>query len=208
MHKPNSGLPKSGRREDILATATALFSQHGVQAVTTRQIAARVGISQPSLYAHFASIQEIQDEVSTRAFALLEARFAVSAEAAPQEQLRQAVASYFDFGLTHPEAYRIAFLLEHPKAPQKADEDWNAAAFAALDHPGPRTLGHLRRIIARLRPDLDAAGQDRLTQCVWAALHGLIALLITRPDFPWADRDSLIAEHSRLVCLMVTSHVA
>ncbi len=208
MDKTPSGPPRPGRREEILAAATALFGQHGVHAVTTRQIATRVGISQPSLYAHFASIQEIQTEVSTRAFALLEHRFAGTAEATPQDQLRQAIASYFDFGLMNPEAYRIAFMLEHPKpaAPEAAAKDTrDHAAFAALDHPGPRAFGHLRRIIAGLRPDLTPDGLNLSSQCLWATLHGLVALLIARPDFPWGPRDRLIAEQSRLAYLMIVT---
>lgn len=205
------GQPRPGRREDILAAATALFGQHGVHAVSTRQIAARVGISQPSLYAHFASVQDIEAEVSTRAFALLEARFAGNEKATPQDQLRHAIAGYVDFGLTNPEAYRIAFMREHPKpaadaAHTPAGKDTrDPAAFAALDHPGPRAFGHLRRAIVRLRPDLTPDGLNLSSQCLWATLHGLVALLIARPDFPWAPRDRLIAEQSRLAYQMIVT---
>ena len=194
-------LAKPNRREHILATATALFTRHGVHAVTTRQIAAQVGISQPSLYAHFASIQQIQDEVSARAFALLEHHSAAKPGVAPAEQLRHAIASYVTFGLENPQAYRIAFMLEHPKPPTAAG--WDQRTFAATDHPGPRAYGHLRGIVAQLRPDLKPEALDIRTQCLWASLHGLIALLIARPDFPWTPRAALIAEHSRLAYAMV-----
>ena len=194
---------KPNRRDDIVTTATALFTRHGVHAVTTRQIAAEVGISQPSLYAHFASIQQIQDEVSARAFALLQRHSAPRPGASPQDQLRQAIASYFTFGLENPEAYRIAFMLEHPKSP--ADATWDQAAFAATNHPGPRVYGHLRGVVAELRPELQPQALDTLIQCLWASLHGLVSLLIARPAFPWSDRDSLIATQSRLAYDMVTA---
>lgn len=32
-------------------------------------------------------------------------------------------------------------------------------------------------------------------QVLWAGLHGLVALLIARPEFPWVDREKLIATH-------------
>ena len=202
--KPKPEPAKPGRRDEILAAATALFSQHGVHAVTTRQIAAKVGISQPSLYAHFASMQEIQAEVSIRAFALLETLSAPQLGASPQDQLHQTVASYFAFGLTNPEAYRIAFMLEHPKPPvDPSAPAWDHKAFASLDHPGPRLFGHLRQTVAQLRPELPEDRLLILIQCLWASLHGLVSLLIARPDFPWADRDSLIAEQSRLACRMI-----
>ena len=43
------------RREEILAAALRLFGQYGLYGVSTRQIAQAVGVSQPTLYAYFAS---------------------------------------------------------------------------------------------------------------------------------------------------------
>ena len=40
------------RREEILRAARELFLEHGVEGVSTRQIAARVGISQTALYVY------------------------------------------------------------------------------------------------------------------------------------------------------------
>ncbi len=48
--------------------------RHGMQAVTTRQIAAAVGVSQPSLYAFFPNKQALEAEVCTRAFEELTSR--------------------------------------------------------------------------------------------------------------------------------------
>lgn len=189
---------KGGGREAILAAATDLFNLHGVQAVTTRQIAQRVGISQPSIYAHFGSVQQIQDEVSARAFALLERRAAMMEDADPKDHLRGAIQSYFDFGLNDPQAYRIAFMLEHPNAAPDVQTDWDLQTFLSIDHPGPRAFGHFLQIMARVRPDLSADALLVRTQSLWASLHGLVSLLIARPDFPWADLEQLVAEHSRL----------
>lgn len=202
MEHPGQTPAKPGRREEILATATALFGRHGVHGVSTRQIAGQVGISQPSLYAHFASIQQIQDEVSARAFALLEARLAAAPDTSPPDQLRRAIAGYIDFGLSHPDAYRIAFMLEHPKS-ASPDGPHDMQAFAAINHPGPRVYGHLRRMVAALRPDLTPSDLEPVIQSLWATLHGLVSLLIARPDFPWADRDRLIALHASLAYRMV-----
>lgn len=51
------------RREEILAAALDLFSQHGFEATSIRQIASQVGISDPALYSHFKSKQEILAEL-------------------------------------------------------------------------------------------------------------------------------------------------
>lgn len=198
MTKSEDTAARGGRREEILSVATSLFAVHGVEAVTTRQIARAVGISQPSIYAHFASVQQIRDELSTRAFALLERQLATAHDSEPAEALRRMIQSYLDFGFANPQAYRIAFMLEHPKTGSAPHEGHDMEGFAAVDHPGPRAFGHFMQTMARARPDLGADMRLMRTQCLWASLHGLMALLMALPDFPWADRDALVAEHSRL----------
>ena len=55
------------RPEEILSAARALFLEHGAENVTTRQIAARVGISQTALYVYFKSKEEMLDRLVTGA---------------------------------------------------------------------------------------------------------------------------------------------
>jgi hypothetical protein len=33
---------------------------------------------------------------------------------------------------------------------------------------------------------------EAITQTIWASGHGLVSLLISKPDFPWANRNKLI----------------
>src|SRR5579863_2079124 len=68
------------RRDEILTAARALFLEHGAENVTTRQIAARVGISQTALYVYFKSKEEMLDRLVADALAKLGAAIeAVSA---------------------------------------------------------------------------------------------------------------------------------
>lgn len=66
----DSPKPKRGRpplsdapqtRTRILDAALAVFSERGFEGATVRQIAAKVGVSDPALYAHFKGKQEIFD---------------------------------------------------------------------------------------------------------------------------------------------------
>ncbi len=61
--EPRRGRPPlSDRRETrdrILDAALEVFSERGFDGATVRQIAAKVGVSDPALYAHFKSKQEI-----------------------------------------------------------------------------------------------------------------------------------------------------
>jgi len=98
---------------------------------------------------------------------------------------------YIDFGLTQPDAYRIAFMIEgsHKKTGANADTALGA---------GVNVFTIYRDAIARrLGVGLAEDAIDVLAQSLWAALHGLVSLIIARPRFPWADRERLIEQHVR-----------
>ena len=169
-----------------------LFAQHGMAHVTTRQIALAVGISQPSLYAHFANADEIAVELCVRAFEALNERLhEVSAEADnAAERLMLVGRAYIDFGLAYPDMYRIAFVLEDMK-PCTTDED-NLSDPALAE--GIKAFDMLRQVVAELR-GVDDETTAIVAQSIWAHVHGLVSLLIARPEFPWAEREALIAAH-------------
>ena len=181
------------RREQILNEATRLFLDLGVQNVTTRDIAAAVGISQPTLYAHFKSREEIAVKLSERAFEQLSARMAAAANStgAPQQRLRRMGQEYVAFGLDQSAAYRIAFMLEKTAA-QPSDQN-------AVHESGMRCFAILHDLFKTVRnsDDLETAA---LAQSAWASMHGLVALLLSRSEFPWVDREALIACHLDHVC--------
>ena len=182
------------RREEILDAALTLFGQKGVHAVSTRQIAELAGISQPALYAYFATKDEIAAELCVRAFAILAERMAEArVDFAPTaECFERCLRVYIDFGLDQPDAYRVAFMLE-----KSVDGSF-------LEKTGGRPMEAGKEVFAtfvEVVGELHAAGLlngddvNAATQSLWAGLHGLVSLLIARPEFPWADREVLIATH-------------
>lgn len=190
--------PRTGeRREQILEAALHLFAQHGMAHVSTRQIAQAVGISQPSLYAHFRTAHEISAELCLRAFERLgQVSRAVMAEpGTPAEHFRRLGQAYIRFGLDHPDMHRMAFMIE--------GNEQTAALVREAKDPimavGEGAFDMLRGVIAAMLAS-DTGGADPATveleaQSVWASVHGLTSLLIARPAFPWVDRDRLIAHH-------------
>lgn len=58
-HSPASPASPGGRRGQIAQAALALLADQPLERLTTREIAAAVGISQPALFRHFASREEI-----------------------------------------------------------------------------------------------------------------------------------------------------
>ena len=186
------------RREEILAAALKLFTEFGVYAVSTRQIAQAVGISQPTLYAYFPTKDDIGKELRERAFALLGRTLAEKGNRAVEtaDDLARLMRLYVDFGLENPDMYRIAFMEGAGPAGGAA---WPQEM--VLSPAVQSTYGVLFATIA----DLHARGLTvdvdprALTQSVWAAKHGLVSLLISKPGFPWVEREQLIVSHMAVI---------
>jgi AcrR family transcriptional regulator len=182
------------RPEEILAAARALFLEHGVENVTTRQIAARVGISQTALYVYFKSKDEMLDQLVSAALRKLGAALdAVNVRCADTEDfLRQNFREYIRFGLEHPDEYRLAFMLRdgRRKAAHEEPRSRHSIGDALFDALKARIdQGVACGALRCLKSSLGAA------QCIWAAIHGLVALRLAYPDFDWIAVDELIDTH-------------
>lgn len=181
------------RRDQILEAALALFGEHGIEHVTTRQIARVVGISQPSLYAHFGGIDEILVELCCRSFDLLYERATAATFGITDKyaRLHTIGREYVRFGLEHSAAYRVAFMIESPNQ----SEAQKLRIMAA----GQRAFGVLLDA-CRTATGVDDPQTHALAQSMWASVHGLVALLLARGHFPWVERDTLIEAHLARVC--------
>ena len=182
------------RRGEILRAARELFLEHGVEAVSTRQIAARVGISQTALYVYFKSKEEMLDRLVDAALRKLGlALDAVNVSwSDPVDFLRANLREYIRFGLSHPDEYRLAFMLRDAR--RKAD-----VAFSQEHNPVGDAL--FNALKSRIEQGV-ASGKLRClktgrtaAQSVWAAMHGLVALRLAFPDFDWAPVDEQIDGH-------------
>ncbi len=105
-----------GRRDQILATAAALFAARGFHGVAVVDIGAACGISGPALYKHFASKQAVLAAmlvgISRRLLADGLERAGRSTD--PAGALRSLVAFHVDFALEHPDLIVVQ------------DRDWEA----------------------------------------------------------------------------------
>lgn len=181
-------------RDEILAGATELLEETGSeQAVTLRAVARRVGISAPSIYAHFPDREAIVDAIIDGAFADFNAAIYRETEAArpagPLGRLRAGCASYLRFAAERPERYRLLF------------ERRNLVGGVGRPVPAVRTES-FGWLVAALQDCIDAGvsasdNAARDATAIWVALHGYATLRSLLPGFPWpADEEML----DRIVC--------
>jgi AcrR family transcriptional regulator len=85
-------------RRKIIDAAWAVAREHGLPALTLREVAGRVGIRAPSLYSHFESKHAIYDAMFGESWAeFLEFSRGVTLPDSPRAALRVVAHTFFDF---------------------------------------------------------------------------------------------------------------
>jgi AcrR family transcriptional regulator len=188
------------RRVEILDAAKQLFVEEGYAATTIRRIAAKLGVSSTALYVYFPDKDAILVEICDITFAgLIEELDGVRRDATdPLAALAKCLERYIRFGLDHSNEYELTFVTRRAKELQKFKTENENLGMQAFD----RFYDCVDAVVrAGLTYDSDTR---RLTQQLWAAIHGLVVLLLLRSEFPWGELDSLIAGHVTMLVRGVT----
>ncbi|NUT95475.1 MAG: TetR/AcrR family transcriptional regulator [Saccharothrix sp.] len=111
-------------RERIIQAAADLLADGGIDAVSTRAVAAAAGVQAPALYRLFGDKQGLLDAVSAHGFErYLAAKKNVAASDDPVEDLRRGWDLHVEFGLTHPAFYVLMYGVPQPgRRPTAADD--------------------------------------------------------------------------------------
>lgn len=176
-------------RDSILTAAAALLAETGREDdVSIRAVADRVGVTPPSIYLHFADKDALLDAVCLQAFA--DFHDAIEAAGRSTDDVVQAIRAqgraYVDFARSRPEHYRLMFM-------RRPDEDLDAPTAAEIT--AVAGLGSVIDTVRRAQAEGAVAADDdatRVALTLWAAVHGVSALLIAKPHFPWGDTDELV----------------
>jgi AcrR family transcriptional regulator len=170
-------------KPQILAAAEELLLETGdEEAVSIRAVAQKVGVTPPSIYMHFADKNELIFQVCEKLFRELDELFEASAAGSndPLESLMLRGKAYVQFGLEHPEHYRIMFMNRPGSTPDR---------YKGAVEMGDGAFGHLVEAVARAIEAGSLPQQDPLTAAIalWSAAHGITSLLVAKPQFPWPD---------------------
>ena len=182
-------------RSIILNAAQEMFIGEGFEAFSMRRLAERVGYSPASIYMHFENKEALFQTLVEKSFqGLVQAQAAAggSGDLGPLDSLTRGLHTYVRFGLDHPNEYRLAFLMPSGVSPAQAA----STAFESLR----------RRVDVCIQGGLFRLKNAELAaQALWAAVHGVTALLIVKPNFPWVERESLIRQviHNALQGMVV-----
>ena len=175
------------RRAEILEAAERIFVAEGYEGATIRRIADEVGVSSTALYMHFHDKSCILAEICERTYRSL---LATNSEIAERPldaavRTRMMLEAYMRWGLEHPNAYQLVYCGSSPVAQPLP------AGTAELSRQCYETFaGVVREVAAGGR--LRTGGAAAAGQVLWMACHGVVALMTSRPNFEWANRDELM----------------
>jgi AcrR family transcriptional regulator len=161
---------RNSTRERIIEAASALLTEGGREAVSTRAVSAAAAVQAPTIYRLFGDKRGLLDAVGSHGFAAyLHAKTSRERAEDPVEDLRRGWDLHVDFGIAHPAFYSLIYGEPRPGA------EASAAREAA------RVLRGLVRRVAeagRLR-----VGEDRAVQMIHSAGCGVtLTLIATHPD--------------------------
>ena len=170
------------RRAEILKAAEVIFVADGYEGATIRKIAEEVGVSSTCLYMHFSDKDQILIEICTQA---MEELLAINSQIAERpiaavERVRMMLEAYVGFALRNPNAYRLIFC----SAPLSSSMHRQSVTKRIGEQCFERLEGVVREISAEGR--LRLGDTATVTQAVWAACHGLVSLMITKPGLEWS----------------------
>lgn len=156
-------------KEACVIAAHEVIAEHGIEGLSLREVARKLGVSHQAPYRHYPSRDHLLAEVMRRCFEdfahSLDAREQFEEPSADLHSLGQA---YLRFAATHPLEYRLMF---NSTWPEKADHP-------DLVRDATHAFNILRNVLERIHGaekskkntiDLDA-------MFIWSTMHGLASI--------------------------------
>jgi AcrR family transcriptional regulator len=168
-------------RELIIDATTAIVQQNGLEGLSAREIAKRVGYSPGTLYNVFENLDDLLLIIEARLLDELADRLSnADSSGSPTDRLRLLVGTYFTFTQERPKLWNL--LNEHRMPAGRSVPDWYQEKLDKL-------LTKLDEALVPLLKGSDAATRRRHARTIWASVHGMTSLST-------ADKLSHVTGHS------------
>ncbi|MDN3639220.1 TetR/AcrR family transcriptional regulator [Simiduia curdlanivorans] len=172
-------------RQSLLQEAAKLLASEGIDSLSLRRLADKVGVSRTALYHHFKDKHALLCAIAAEGFAELESIMAglgQQSDLSPAQRYGLFARNYLNYATQNPARYGLMF--GHTLWRQNlADDSLKGVAYQSFKQ-------HLNAVKAWQAMGILPHDQDslRLTQVTWGTLHGLAQLVI---DGVYADSNHL-----------------
>jgi AcrR family transcriptional regulator len=168
--KPRDRYHHGDLRRALLNEALRTIQHDGVEALTLRTIALRLGVSRTALYRHFVDKRALLSGVATEGFRMLKEHLLQAWGSGGVRAFNAMGVAYIRFAMANPSHYRVMFGGFVDNAPRDAELiRESTAAFQALVDA-----------LTSLQKEGSVRGDDtvQLARFIWAAVHGISMLII------------------------------
>jgi AcrR family transcriptional regulator len=160
-----AGEPPPSTREVLLREAAALVQEEGIEALSMRRLASRVGVSATALYRHFPDKDGLLRCLVEGANAEL-GRY-LFPRGRPRPRLEGTLAAYLRFALERPQSYDVLFFSRGRTDLEVPPSGESSANFRLLRDQVAEAMA---------RGELRRADPTQTAVTLWALMHGLVAL--------------------------------
>lgn len=156
-------------REEIIEAALNLVKEEGVDALTARELAKRLGSSPRPIFTVFQGMEEVQDEVLKAARTCYNRYVKKGLSTTDGPRFKGVGEQYIRFAMEEPKLFALLFMKEQEKHPNiegvlpVIDENYEDILSSIVDGYG-----------------ISDADAQRLYQHLWIYTHGIASLLATR----------------------------
>ncbi|MCJ8239646.1 TetR/AcrR family transcriptional regulator [Peteryoungia algae] len=160
-------------RQALIDTGLTMLEEHGLEGLTLRKLAARVGVSHAAPEHHFPSLRHLMTAFAVEGFRQFAASMRSAMAVAPDDpagQLRAASRGYLAFASSRPHLFRLMFTASRL--------DWDDPAIGPTASAAHAVLVEISVPVAK-RMKLDTPeGRAAVEQLVWSQIHGHAHLMI------------------------------
>lgn len=168
-------------RELIIEATTAIIEEAGLEGLSAREIAKRVGYSPGTLYNVFENLDDLLLIIEARLLDDLAGRLNRSENSgSPAERVRAIVDTYFVFTQERPKLWNL--LNEHRMPAGREVPEW-------YHEKVQRLLNPLEEALTPLLVETDPGTRKRHARTLWASVHGITSLST-------ADKLSQVTAHT------------
>ncbi|MGB0865533.1 MAG: TetR/AcrR family transcriptional regulator [Granulosicoccaceae bacterium] len=161
-------------RTALIESAVQLLQEQGLEQLTLRKLAERVGVSRTGAYHHFANKNDLVCAVAAKGFvqlrAMMKPRYNLDC-AQLDRHIHLFVSDYVNFASAQPELYELMFGRSIWKV-GGATEELKAVAYDCFD----AYAAWVEQTVQQHQPLLSKRDSLRIAQANWATLHGLCRL--------------------------------
>ena len=160
-----------------LDAAIGIVEAKGLERLSLRAVAAKVGVTAMALYRHFADKAALLSAIGKHGFTMLGQRLdEVASDGKPVDVLTAWGVAYVRFAGEHPDLYHLMF---------SAPPTWQSPADRAALPDRPDTA--FGRLTALMRTALPPEDVDYAVLSAWSFVHGLATLVCDRRLSPFED---------------------